>query len=68
MFWNILKKTNLVIPVVDNTDTLIDQLTHEVPVLPSYINQSIDLLCKYEGNTGTWWVKAIPDEWWLIAN
>ena len=34
-------------------------LTHEVPVLPSYRSQSIDLLCKsidwflYEGNTGT---------------
>ena len=34
-------------------------LTHEVPVLHSYRNQSIDLLCKtidwflYEGNTGT---------------
>ena len=38
-------------------------LTHYVPVLPSYRNQSIDLLCKsidwflYEGNTGTYWVK-----------
>ena len=35
------------------------QLTHYVSVLPSYRNQSIDLLCKsidwflYEGNTGT---------------
>ena len=34
-------------------------LTHYVPVLPSYRNQSIDLLCKsidrllYENNTGT---------------
>ena len=34
-------------------------LTHQVPVLPSYRNQSIDLLCEsidwflYEGNTGT---------------
>ena len=33
-------------------------LTHYVPVLPSYRNQSIDLLCKsidwflYEGSTG----------------
>ena len=32
-------------------------LTHQVPVLPSYRNQSIDLLCKsmdwflYKGNT-----------------
>ena len=34
-------------------------LTHSVPLLPSYRNQSIDVLCKsidwflYEGNTGT---------------
>ena len=33
-------------------------LTHEIPALPSYRNQSFDLLCKlidwflYEGNTG----------------
>ena len=33
-----------------------------MPVLPSYRNQSIDLLCKsidwflYEDNTGIWWV------------
>ena len=33
-----------------------------MPVLPSYRNQSIDLLCKsidwflYEGNTGIYWV------------
>ena len=35
-----------------------------MPVLPSYRNQSIDLLCKsidwflYEGKTGTYWVTA----------
>ena len=29
---------------------LIIGLTHLVPVLPSYRNQSTDLLCKYEGN------------------
>ena len=40
--------------------TLINLLN---PVLPSYRNQSIDLLCKsldwflYEGNTGNKWVK-----------
>ena len=34
-----------------------------MPVLPSYRNQSIDLLCKsvdcflYESNTSIWWVK-----------
>ena len=50
--------------------TIIFQLTHEVPVLPSHRNQStashrnqsIDLLCKsidwfrYEGDTGIWCV------------
>ena len=42
-----------------------NMLTHEVPVLPSYRNQSIDLYSKsidwflYEGNTGTKWVKYI---------
>ena len=41
---------------MDKTDL---DLTHSVPVLPSYRNESIDLLCKsidwflYEGNTGT---------------
>ena len=40
-------------------------LTHYVPLLPSYRNQSIDLLCKsidwflYEGNTGTKWLKQM---------
>ena len=40
-------------------------LTHEVPVLPSYRNQSIDLQSKsfdrflYEGNNGTSWVKVV---------
>ena len=40
-------------------------LTHEMPVLPSYRNQPIDLLCKsidwflYEGNIGISWVKLI---------
>ena len=35
-----------------------------MPVLPSYRNQSIGLLCKsidwflYEGNTGIWWVNS----------
>ena len=39
--------------------SFVEKLTHEVQVLPSYRNQSIDLLCKsidwflYEGNTGT---------------
>ena len=34
-----------------------------MPVLPSYVNQSTDLLCKsidwflYEGNTGTYGIK-----------
>ena len=38
---------------------LLNPLTHEVPVFPSYRNQQIDLYCKsidwflYEGNTGT---------------
>ena len=38
-------------------------LTHEVPVLPSYRNKSIDLHSKstdcflYQGDTGTYWVK-----------
>ena len=40
-------------------------LTHKVPVLFSYRNQSIDLLCKsidwflYEGNTDTEWVNVL---------
>ena len=38
-------------------------LTHQMPVLPSYKKQSIDFLCKsidwflYEGYTGVQWVK-----------
>ena len=38
------------------SELVLTQLTHLVPVSPSYRNQSIDLLCKwflYEGNTGT---------------
>ena len=40
-------------------------LTHQVPVLPSYRNQSIELHSKlidwflYEGNTGTLWVNVL---------
>ena len=38
-----------------------------MPVLPSYRNQSIEMLCKsvdwflYEGNTGIWWVNWMKD-------
>ena len=38
-----------------------------MPVLPSYRNQSIKMLCKsvdwflYEGNTGSWWVNWMKD-------
>ena len=41
------------------------KLTYQVPVLPPYRNQSIDLLCKsidwflHEGNTDTWWVNVL---------
>ena len=41
------------------------QLTYEVPVLPSYRNQSIDMHSKsidwfqYEGDTGNYWVNVI---------
>ena len=40
-------------------------LTHEIVVLLSYRNQSIDFLCKsigwflYKGNTGTGWVNNL---------
>ena len=42
------------------------RLTHLVLVLPSYRNQSTDLLCKsvdwflYESNTGSKWVMVPP--------
>ena len=44
---------------VSLSENFVFVLTHQVPVLPSYKNQSIDLPCKsvdwfqYEGNTGT---------------
>ena len=50
------------IMVCKSVNLFFTQLTHEVPVLPSYRNQSIDLHSKsvdcflYEGNTGTSWV------------
>ena len=46
-------------PFITLSSSLPIYLTHKVPVLPSYRNQSLDLLCKsidwfrYAGNTGT---------------